>query len=99
VRDIVGLHVKLPDRVVVPCADEKPQVQTLDRTQPSLPLRPGQAERRTHDYKRHGPASLFAVLDVHDVVDNASSHKPKLIRNRFAKRSRSHFTSNSGDLD
>ena len=46
------------------CVDEKSQIQALDRTQPLLPLRPGQAERRTHDYKRHGTTSLFAALDV-----------------------------------
>ena len=46
------------------CVDEKPQVQALDRTQPLLPLRPGQVERRTHDYKRNGTTSLFAALDV-----------------------------------
>ena len=46
------------------CADEKSQVQALDRTQPLLPLRPGQVERRTHDYKRNGTTSLFAALDV-----------------------------------
>ncbi len=44
--------------------DEKSQIQALDRTQPLLPLRPGQAERRTHDYKRHGTTSLFAALEL-----------------------------------
>jgi hypothetical protein len=46
------------------CVDEKSQVQALDRTQPLLPMRPGQAERRSHDYTRHGTTSLFAALDV-----------------------------------
>ncbi len=64
VRDIVGLYLSPPDRAMVLCVDEKPQVQALDRTQPLLPLRPGQAERRTHDYKRNGTTSLFAALDV-----------------------------------
>jgi transposase len=64
VRDIVGLYLSPPERAVVLCVDEKSQVQALDRTQPLLPLRPGQAERRTHDYKRHGTTSLFAALDV-----------------------------------
>jgi transposase len=64
VRDIVGLHLAPPDRALVLCVDEKSQVQALDRTQPLLPLRPGQAERRTHDYARHGTTSLFAALDV-----------------------------------
>ena len=64
VRDIVGLYLDPPDRAVVLCVDEKSQIQALDRTQPLLPMRPGQAERRTHDYKRHGTLSLFAALDV-----------------------------------
>jgi transposase len=66
VRDIVGLYVNPPERTraVVLCVDEKSQVQALDRTQPILPLRPGQAERRTHDYYRHGTTSLFAALDI-----------------------------------
>ena len=132
VRDIVGLYLDPPDRALVLCIDEKSQIQALDRTQPLLPMRPGQAERRTHDYKRHGTTSLFAALDVkvgtvigkcmprhraqefrrfldmvernvpadldiHVVMDNASSHKTKLIRNWFAKRPtwHAHFTPTS----
>jgi len=64
VRDIVGLYMNPPDHAVVLCVDEKAQIQALDRTQPLLPMRPGQVERRTHDYKRHGTTSLFAALDV-----------------------------------
>jgi transposase len=64
VRDIVGLYMNPPDHALVLCLDEKSQIQALDRTQPLLPLRPGQAERRTHDYKRHGTTSLFAALDL-----------------------------------
>src|SRR5262245_19566714 len=64
VRDIVGLYVAPPDHALVLCVDEKSQMQALDRTQPLLPLRPGQAERRTHDYVRNGTTSLFAALDV-----------------------------------
>lgn len=64
VRDIVGLYLNPPDHAVVLCVDEKAQIQALDRTQPILPMRPGQVERRTHDYKRHGTTSLFAALDV-----------------------------------
>jgi len=125
VRDIVGLYLNPPERALVLCVDEKSQIQALDRTQPLLPMRPGQAERRTHDYKRHGTTSLFAALDVkagtiigkclprhraaefrrfldtveqnvpkdldiHVVMDNASSHKTKLIRDWFAKRPRWH---------
>src|SRR5438067_6095034 len=64
VRDIVGLYLAPPERAVVLCVDEKSQIQALDRTQPLLPMRPGQLERRTHDYVRHGTTSLFAALDV-----------------------------------
>jgi transposase len=64
VRDIVGLYMNPPDKALVLCVDEKSQIQALDRTQPLLPMRPGQAERRTHDYERHGTTSLFAALDV-----------------------------------
>jgi len=64
VRDIVGLYLNPPDRALVLCVDEKSQIQALDRTQPLLPMRPGQVERRTHDYVRHGTTSLFAALDV-----------------------------------
>jgi transposase len=132
VRDIVGLYLTPPERALVLCVDEKSQIQALDRTQPLLPMRPGQAERRTHDYKRHGTTSLFAALDVKAgtvigacmprhrarefrrfldtveasvpgdlgvqvVMDNASSHRTKLIRNWFAKRPRwhPHFTPTS----
>jgi transposase len=63
VRDIVGLYLHPPDRAVVLCVDEKSQIQALDRTQPLLPMRPGQVERRTHDYVRHGTTTLFAALD------------------------------------
>jgi transposase len=126
VRDVVGLYLNPPERAVVLCVDEKSQIQALDRTQPLLPLRPGQVERRTHDYRRHGTASLFAALDVavgsvigrcykrhraiefrrfldeidanvppqldvHLVLDNASSHKTKLIHNWLARRPRYHL--------
>src|SRR5499433_2355773 len=64
VRDIAGLYINPPDHALVLCVDEKSQIQALDRTQPLLPMRPGQAERRSHDYTRHGTTSLFAALDV-----------------------------------
>jgi len=64
VRDIVGLYLDPPERAMVLCVDEKSQIQALDRTQPILPMRPGQAERRSHDYTRHGTTTLFAALDV-----------------------------------
>jgi transposase len=64
VRDVVGLYLNPPDRAVVLCVDEKTGIQALDRTQPVLPMRPGQVERRTHDYKRNGVTDLFAALNL-----------------------------------
>jgi hypothetical protein len=64
VRDIVGLYLNPPKAALVLCVDEKTQVQALDRTAPVLPLLPGVAERRTHDYRRHGTTNLYAALDV-----------------------------------
>ena len=64
VRDIVGLYMDPPVKAMVLCVDEKSQIQALDRTQPLLPLAPGIAERRTHDYERHGTTTLFAALDI-----------------------------------
>src|SRR5436190_5069329 len=62
--DIVGLYLNPPDLALVLCVDEKSQIQALDRTQLLLPMRPGQTQRRTHDYQRHGTTSLFAALDA-----------------------------------
>ncbi len=64
VRDVVGLYLAPPEKAIVLSGDEKSQVQALDRTQPVLPMTPGQAERGTHDYVRHGTTSLFAALNV-----------------------------------
>jgi transposase len=64
VRDIAGLYINPPDHALVLCVDEKSQIQALDRTQPMLPMQPGQLERGTHDYKRNGTTSLFAALDL-----------------------------------
>ena len=64
VRDVVGLYLDPPANALVLCLDEKTQVQALERSQPVLPMRPGQPERRTHDYYRHGTLSLFAALEV-----------------------------------
>src|SRR5215470_18005866 len=64
VRDIVGLYLNPPTKAMVLCVDEKSQIQALDRTQPLLPMRPGQIELRSHDYQRHGTTSLFAALDI-----------------------------------
>src|SRR5512145_1373650 len=125
VRDIVGLYLNPPDRALVLCADEKAQIQALDRSQPILPLQPGRVERRTHDYTRHGTTTLFAALnaksgeiigefhqrhrarefrsflttidaavpptlDVHLIVDNASTHKTPLIHRWLARHARFH---------
>jgi len=62
--DVVGLYLDPPDKAVVLCIDEKSQIQALDRTQPSLPMKKGRAGTMTHDYKRHGTTTLFAALDV-----------------------------------
>ena len=64
VRDVVGLYLAPPDRALVLCVDEKPQIQAMQGTAAAFPLRPGQAERVTHDYRRHGTLDLFAALDV-----------------------------------
>jgi transposase len=126
VRDIVGLYLNPPDRALVLCVDEKSQIQALDRTQPVLPMRPGQTERRTHDYTRYGTTTLFAALDaqsgriigefhqrhrarefrrfldtidesvpatldIHLIVDNASTHKTPLIHRWLARHPRVHL--------
>jgi transposase len=63
-KDIVGLYIDPPAHAVVLSVDEKSQIQALDRTQPSLPMKKGRAGTLTHDYKRHGTTTLFAALDV-----------------------------------
>ncbi len=64
VRDITGLCLDPPERTLVLRVDEKSQIQARDRTQPLLPMRPGQVARRTHDPMRHGTTTLFAALDI-----------------------------------
>jgi transposase len=64
IRDVVGLYLDPPEGAIVLSVDEKTQIQALDRTQPMLPLRPGQVERHTHDYTRNGTTCLFAALEV-----------------------------------
>ena len=64
VHDIIGLYLSPPNMAIVLCVDEKSQIQALDREQPVLPMAPGVAERRTHNYVRHGTTSLFAALDI-----------------------------------
>jgi transposase len=62
--DVVGLYLNPPEGAIVLCMDEKSQIQALDRTQPSLPMKPGRGGTMTHDYKRNGTTTLFAALDV-----------------------------------
>ena len=132
VRDVVGLYLAPPHRALVLCVDEKPQIQATSRTARVLPMRPGQPERHTHDYRRAGTTDLFAALDVragtvigrcaqrhrsvefrafldqveqsvprdldvHLVLDNAATHKTKLIHDWLVKRPRwqLHFTPTS----
>ncbi|MGH3977182.1 MAG: IS630 family transposase [Pseudonocardiaceae bacterium] len=64
VRDIVGLYLNPPDAAAVFAVDEKPQIQALNRTAPTLPMLPTTPVRATHDYQRHGTVDLFAALDV-----------------------------------
>jgi transposase len=64
VRDVVGLYLNPPDKAIVLSIDEKSQIQALNRTAPILPLRPGLAEKASHDYVRHGTTTLFAALEV-----------------------------------
>ena len=82
VTDVVGLYLAPPDNAIVLCVDEKSQIQALDRTAPMLPVRIGDVEKRTHDYKRHGTTTLFAALEI------ATGHvtgavKPKHRRQEF----------------
>src|ERR1035438_379131 len=84
VRDIVGLYMNPPERALVLCVDEKSQIQALDRTAPLLPMGPGQIERRTHDYMRHGTTSLFAALDTRTgkiIGQNQQRHRSEEFRN------------------
>ncbi len=62
--DVVGLYLNPPEKAIVLCMDEKSQIQALDRTQPSLPMKKGRAGTMTHDFKRNGTTTLFAALDV-----------------------------------
>jgi transposase len=62
--DVVGLYLNPPQQAIVLCVDEKGQIQALDRTQPSLPIKKGRCGTMTHDYKRNGTTTLFAALEV-----------------------------------
>ena len=74
-RDVVGLYLSPPEHAIVLSCDEKSQIQALDRTQPSLPMKPGRAGTMTHDYKRGGTTSLFAALNVLDGTIISQHHK------------------------
>ena len=62
--DVVGLYLNPPGGAAVFSFDEKTQCQALDRTQPSLPMKPGRARTMTHDYKRNGTIDLFAAMNL-----------------------------------
>jgi transposase len=62
--DVVGLYLNPPEHALVLCADEKSQIQALDRTQPGLPLKKGRCGTMTHDYKRNGTTTLFAAIEL-----------------------------------
>jgi transposase len=83
VRDIVGLYVNPPEAAVVLCVDEKAQIQALDRTAPVLPLMPGVAQRRSHDYVRNGTTNLYAALEVASgkvIADMTPRHRAEEFR-------------------
>src|ERR1043166_7055553 len=61
--DVVGLYLNPPEHALVLCADEKSQIQALDRTQKSLPIYPGRLGTQTHDYKRNGTTTLCAAIE------------------------------------
>lgn len=88
IRDVVGLYLHPPVNAVVVCVDEKTQIQALERTQPLLPMRPGQAARRTHDYRRNGLVSLYAALEVAsgNVIGECSERHTGADFLRFLKR-------------
>jgi transposase len=79
-KAIIGLYLHPPEHAIVLCADEKSQIQALDRTQPGLPLKKGRCGTMTHDYKRNGTATLFAAMSTLDgtvisMCDNRHRHQ------------------------
>ena len=86
--DVVGFYLDPPERAVVFSFDEKTQCQALDRTQPSLPMKPGRGRTMTHDYKRHGTIDLFAAHEPRD-RRGAARHPPLTRRRRTCSRSSS----------
>ena len=75
VHDICGLYLNPPERAVVLAVDEKPQIQALDRTAPTLPMLPGTPQRATHDYERNGTTSLYAALNIQSGEITGSLHQ------------------------
>src|SRR3954469_9765329 len=76
VADVIGLYLAPPENAIVLCVDEKSEIQALNRTQKALPMQPGHAEQRTHDYLRHGTTTLFAALEI------ATGKVTRLCKNR-----------------
>jgi len=76
VCNIVGLYLDPPERALVLSIDEKSQIQALDRAQPLSPMRPGQPERRTHNYVRHGTTSLYPALEGEERQDHLPNPPP-----------------------
>jgi transposase-like protein len=64
IRDLVGLYMSPPVAAAVFAIDEKPQIQALNRTAPTLAMLPTTPQRATHDYERNGTCDLFAALNV-----------------------------------
>lgn len=64
IRDLVALYMNPPVAAAVFALDEKPQIQALDRTAPTLPMLPTTPQRATHDYERNGTCDLFAALNM-----------------------------------
>ena len=65
-EDVVGLYMNPPEHALVLSFDEKSSIQALNRTQLILPVRTGLPESRSHDYKRNGTTTLFAMLNILD---------------------------------
>lgn len=86
--DVVGLYLNPPDKSLVLCVDEKSQIQALDRTQPSLPLKKGRCGTMTHDYKRNGTTTLFAALSMLDgkIIGHCMPHHRHQEFIRFLKK-------------
>ena len=106
VEAIVGLYLHPPEHALVLCVDEKSQIQALDRTQPGLSLKRGRYGTMTHDYKRHGTATLFAALNALDgsiisMCDDRHRHQEwlKFLRviDDAARRRRQRHASGSND--